>query len=157
MAERLLLYHVLLWSEHRSDDKSLSVRSCVVSLWKKAKVDPSPLLWTQPGEPLGLKAERVRFSYEVVQMWEKRPEDLLGLGHAALYPLLPLTKGGATQKIVKQMLDLLSGEQHLDFAVIGFLFATRTFQIGKQYSDLVWLKERFRHMHDFLRESPAYE
>jgi hypothetical protein len=157
MAERLLLYHVLLWSEHRRQDTSLPVRSCVVSLWKKAKVAPSPLLWTQPGEPHGQQTERVRFSYEVVEMWQKHPEDLLSLGHAVLYPLLPLTKGGATQKIVKHMLDLLSGEQHLDFAVIGYLFATRTFQLGKQYSDLEWLQERFGHMHDFLRESPAYQ
>jgi len=81
----------------------------------------------------------------------------LDLGHVVLYPLLPLTKGGATRKIVTRMLDLLSGEQHLDFAVIGYLFATRTFQLGNQDTDLEWLKERFRHMHDFLRESPAYQ
>jgi hypothetical protein len=157
IAERLLLYHMLLWSQHRSKDRSLPVRSCVVSLWKRAKVAASPLLWTQPGEPPGQQVERIRFSYETIEMWEKHPEDILDLGHAVLYPLLPLTKGGATQKIVKEMLDLLSGEQHFDFAVIGFLFATRTFQLFKQFSDLEWLQERFHHMHDFLRESPAYE
>jgi len=157
MAERLLLYHMLLWSEHSSQGKSLPVRSCVVSLWKKAKVNPSPLLWTQPGEPPGPKGERVRFCYEVVEMWEIHHQVLLDLGHAALYPLLPLTKGGATPKIVKQMFDLLSAEHHRGFAVIGYLFATRTFQLLKQYSDLEWLQERFHHMKDFLRDSPAYQ
>ncbi|HEY4035549.1 MAG TPA: hypothetical protein VGL94_16445 [Ktedonobacteraceae bacterium] len=82
---------------------------------------------------------------------------LLDLGHAVLYPLLPLTKGGATQKIVTHMFDLLSGEPHRELALIGYAFATRTFQLLKQYSDLQWLKERFRHMDDILRESPLYE
>jgi len=157
MAERLLLYHMLLWSQFRRQGRSLPVRSCVVSLWKKAKVDPSPLLWTQPGEPPGQQAERIRFSYETIQMWEKHPEDILDLGHAVLYPLLPLTRGGATRKIVTQMFDLLSAEHHHEFAVIGYLFAARTFQLLNQYSDLAWLQERVRHMSDFLSESPAYQ
>ncbi len=117
----------------------------------------STLINSHPGEPAGQQVERIRFSYEAIEMWEKHPEDILDLGHVVLYPLLSLTKGGATRKIVTRMLDLLSGEQHLDFAVIGYLFATRTFQLGNQDTDLEWLKERFRHMHDFLRESPAYQ
>ena len=157
MAERLLLYHMLLWGQHRRQDVSLPVRSCVVSLWKKAQMAPSPLLWTQPGEPPGQQTERIRFSYETIEMWQIPHQVLLDLGHIVLYPLLSLTKGGATRKIMTRMLDLLSGEQHLDFAVIGYLFATRTFQLGNQDIDLEWLKERFRHMHDFLRESPAYQ
>jgi hypothetical protein len=51
MAERLLLYHVLLCNEH----KPLPVRSCVLALLKRAKVDRSPLLWMQPGESSGRK------------------------------------------------------------------------------------------------------
>ena len=142
MAERLLLYHMLLWSQHRRQDKSLPVRSCVVSLWKKAKVAASPLLWTQPGEPPGQQAERIRFCYETIQMWQKHPEDILDLGHAALYPLIPLTEGGATQKIVNEMLDRLSTEQYRDFAVIGSQFASRTFELLNQLEDLKWLRER---------------
>lgn len=157
MAERLLLYHMLLWSQFRRPGKSLPVRSCVVSLWKKAQVAPSPLLWMLPGEPPGQQTERIRFSYETIEMWEIPHQILLDLGQAVLYPLLPLTKGGATCKIVTYMLDLLSGEHHRDFALIGYAFATRTFQLLKQDSDLQWLKERFRHMDDILRESPVYE
>ena len=157
MAGRLLLYHMLIWGEFCRQDKSLPVRSCVVSLWKKAQVAASPLLWTQPGEPPGEQTEKIRFCYETIKMWEIPYQVLLNLGHVVLYPLLPLTKGGATCEIVTCMLDLLSAEHHHEFAVIGYLFAARTFQLLKQYSDLKWLQERFRHMNDFLSESPAYQ
>jgi hypothetical protein len=53
MAERLLLYHVLLWMEHDSieHDQPLPVRSYVISLFKQAKVARFPLRWLLPGEP----------------------------------------------------------------------------------------------------------
>ncbi len=152
MAERLLLYHVLLWDEYK-----LPVRTCVLALLPRAKIPLSPLLWTQPGEPSGQRVERIRFSYEVIELWEKCPEDLLGLGHVALYPLLPLTKDGATQEMVEAMFERLPGEQHREFALIGFTFAAIMFRTLKQSSDLEWLEMRFRHMHDIIRESPVYE
>lgn len=157
MAERLLLYHLLLWSQFRRQGRSLLVRSCVVSLWKKAQVTPSPLLWMQPGEPPEQQKEGIRFCYETIQMWKIPHQVVLDLGHAVLYPLLPLTKGGATRKIVTRMFDLLLTEHHHDFAVIGYLFAARTFELLKQEKNLTWLEERGRHMDDFLRESPAYQ
>ncbi|HWS84577.1 MAG TPA: hypothetical protein VN207_10000 [Ktedonobacteraceae bacterium] len=151
MAERLLLYHVLLWDEHE-----LPVRSCVLALLKRATVDPSPLLWTQPGEPPGQEAERIRFSYEVIELWKIRHEVLLDLGHAALAPLLPLTDGGVTREIVVIMFDRLADEQYHQFALIGFTFASIRFRQLEQYSDLEWLGRKFRHMHDIIRESPVY-
>jgi predicted transposase YdaD len=152
MAERLLLYHVLLYCEHK-----LPVRSYTIALLKRAKMAPSPLLWTQPGEPPGQAVERLRFSYEVIEMWEKHPEDLLRLKHVELLPLLPLTKGGATREIVELMFDGLAGEPYREFALIGFTFASIMFRKLKRYSDLKWLERRFRHMHDIIRESPVYE
>ncbi len=152
MGERLLLYHVLLWDEYK-----LPVRTCVLALLPRAKIPLSPLLWTQPGEPPGQRVERIRFSYEVVELWEKHPKHLLGLGHVALYPLLPLTKAGATQEIVEAMFERLPGEQHREFALIGFTFAAIMFRMLKQFEDLEWLKRRFRHMNDIIRESPVYE
>ena len=133
------------------------MRSCVVSLWKKAQVAPSPLLWMQPEEPPEQQKEGIRFCYETIQMWKIPHQVVLDLGHAVLYPLLPLTKGGATRKIVTRMFDLLLTEHHHDFAVIGYLFASRTFELLKQEKNLTWLEERGRHMDDFLRESPAYQ
>jgi hypothetical protein len=72
---------------------------------------PSPLLWTRPGEPPGQEVERIRFSYEVIELWEKHPEDLLCLKHVEL---LPLTKGGATREIVEVMFEGLAGEPYRD-------------------------------------------
>jgi len=152
MAERLLLYHVLLWSEYKSP-----VRTCVLALLPRAKIPPSPLLWTQPGEPPGQKAERVRFCYEVIELWKIHHEVLLDLGHLVLLPLLPLTEGGATREMVVVMFDRLAGEHHREFAFIGFTFATFVFHKLKRYSDLEWLEKRFHYMHDILRESPVYE
>ncbi len=157
MAERLLLYYMLLWSQFRLQDKLLPVRSCVVSLWKKAKMASPPLLWMRPGEPPGRQEEGIRFYYERIEMWKIPHQVVLDLGHTVLYPLLPLTKGGASRKIVTRMFELLSEEQHCDFAVIGYLFAARTFELLKQEINLAWLEERGRHMDDFLSESPAYQ
>jgi hypothetical protein len=157
MAERLLLYYMLLWSQFRLQGKLLPVRSCVVSLWKKAKMTPPPLLWIRPGEPPGRQEEGIRFYYERIEMWKIPHQVVLDLGHTVLYPLLPLTKGGASRKIVTRMFELLSEERHCDFAVIGYLFAARTFELLKQESNLAWLQERGRHMDDFLCESPAYQ
>ncbi len=129
----------------------------MLALLKRAKVDPSPLLWTQPGEPPGRKKERIRFSYEVIELWKIHHEALVGLGHEALYPLLPLTKGGATRKIVEVMFDRLPAEQYREFALIGFTFAAIMFLTLKRDSDLKWLERKFRHMHDIIRESPVYD
>src|SRR6266571_5186670 len=96
------------------------------------------------------KVERVRFSYEVIELWKIRYEVLLDLGHLALYPLLSLTEGGATREIIVTMFDRLSGEQHREFAVIGFVFATIMLQTLKHGSDLEWLQERFCHMNDII-------
>ena len=161
MAERLLLYHMLVWDEFQRKeeykDKDFAVRSSVLALFERAKIPPSPLLWTQPGEPPGQKVERVRFSYEVVEMWKIRCEVLLDLGHLVLYPLLPLTEGGATCEIIETMFDRLPGEQNRDFAVIGFAFATARLKMLKRNSELEWLQERFCYMNDIIRESPFYQ
>ena len=161
MAARLLLYHMLLWNEFQRKDeykeKDLAIRACVLALLERAKIPPSPLVWTQPGEPSGQQVERVRFSYEVVELWKIRCEVLLALGHVALYPLLPLTEGGTTREIIVTMFDRLPGKQNRDFAAIGFAFATLRLKLLKRESDLQWLEERFFYMDDLIRESPLYE
>ena len=161
MAERLLLYHMLLWGEFQRKEeykkKEVAIRSSVLALFDRAKIPASPLLWTQPGDPPGQQTERIRFSYEVIELWKIRCEVLLNLGHLALYPLLPLTDGGATREIIMIMFDHLPGEQYRDFAAIGFAFATIRFQTLKRDSDLEWLQERFCRMNDIIRESPFYQ
>jgi hypothetical protein len=74
-----------------------------------------------------------------------------------LYPLLPLTEGGATREIIETMFDHLQGEQNRDFAAIGFAFATVRLEMLEHYSDLEWVQERFCYMNDIIRESPSYQ
>ena len=157
MAERSLLYHVLVSHQHSRNKRPLPVRSCVVLLWERAKMASSPLRLMRPGEPSGEKHERICFSYETVEMWEKRPEDILDLGHMALYPLLPLTNGGASRQMVTHMFELLSGSQNRNYAIIGYAIATHTLEMSEKFDDLKWLEERFSHMDDdILIGSPVY-
>src|SRR5437588_11711993 len=74
-----------------------------------------------------------------------------------LSPRLTRPNGGATREIIVTMLDRLPGEQHRDFAAIGFAFATIRLQMLKHDSDLEWLQERFCYMNDIIRESPFYQ
>jgi len=99
----------------------------------------------------------LRFDYGNTEMWKKSPEDLLGLKHMELLPLLPLTQGGMEHEIVEDMFARLAGEQYRQLATMGFLFATLAFHNSKRDSDQKWLESRFKHMHDILRESPAYQ
>jgi hypothetical protein len=158
MAKRSLLYHILLGYEFCSEDEEpLAVRSCVVALFKKAKTKPAPLRWFQPGEPLGRKANRVLFHYDTVEMWKQDHRRILDLGHVELYPLLPLTKGGATRQLVTHMLDELAQERYRDFALLGFTFASRMFRDLKHFDDLAWIERRYHTMYDIIHDSPLYD
>jgi hypothetical protein len=55
------------------------------------------------------------------------------------------------------MFDRLPAEEHREFALIGFTFASIMFRQLKRDKDLEWLERKFRHMHDIIRESPVYE
>jgi hypothetical protein len=158
MAERSLLYHILLGCEFRTPkDQPLAMRSCVVTLFKQAKMKPAPLRWFQPGELFGRRANRVRFDYDVVEMWKQDHRRILDLGHRELYPLLPLTNGGATRQIVTFMLDELSEERYRDFALIGFTCASRIFRDEKRFDDLAWIQRRYHTMYDIIHDSPLYD
>lgn len=74
-----------------------------------------------------------------------------------LLPLLPLTQGGNEREVVELMFARLAGEQFRQLATMGFLFAALAFHRSKRYSDQEWLESRYKHMHDILRESPAYQ
>jgi hypothetical protein len=43
-------------------------------------------------------------------MWKKTPEDLLGLKHMELLPLLPLMQGGNKQEAVELMFTQLASD-----------------------------------------------
>ena len=88
---------------------------------------------------------------------EEIARESLGLKHIELFPLLPLTQGGMEREVVEEMFARLAGEQSRQLATMGFLFAALVFHRSKRYSDQEWLESRYNHMHDILRESPAYQ
>ena len=151
---------MLLWDEFQRKEeykqRDLAIRSCVLALFERSKIPASPLVLSQPGEPPGQVVERIRFSYEVIELWKIPSQRLLDLQHLALYPLLPLTEGGATREIISMMLDRLPGEQNRDFAAIGVAFAAFRLRMLKREHDIEWLQERL-HMNDIIRESPFYQ
>src|SRR6266571_2267657 len=152
---------MLVWDEFQRKEeyknRDLAIRSCVLALFERAKIPASPLLLTQPGESPGHVVERIRFCYEVIELWKIPSQVLLDLEHLVLYPLLPLTDGGATREVIMTMFDRLPGEQNCDFAAIGFAFATIRLKMLKRDDDLEWLQERLYYMNDIIRESPFYQ
>ncbi|HEX3640954.1 MAG TPA: hypothetical protein VHV10_06670 [Ktedonobacteraceae bacterium] len=149
--ERLLLYNILLRWEF---EHVLPVRSEVIYLTKNEQIEQPPLCWPTLGKHNG---EESIFDYGNTEMWKKLPEDLISLEHMELLPLLPLTQGGMQREVVEYMFALLPGEQYRQLAMMGFLFAALAFRRARHYSDQEWLERRFSHMHEILRESPAYQ
>ncbi len=88
---------------------------------------------------------------------EKIWDNSLSFLDQLLYPLLPLTDGGATRKMIETMFDRLQGAQNRDFAAIGFACAAFRLKVLEYWSDLEWLQERFCYMNDIIRESPFYQ
>jgi predicted transposase YdaD len=147
--ERLLLYNVLLWWQYK-----LPVRSEVIYLTRNEEIEQPPLCWPTHGKR---NNEQSLFDYGNTAMWKKSPEDLLDLNHMELIPLLPLTDGGMERDAIEYMFARLPGKQYRQLATMGFLFAALAFRRAKRKNDQEWLERRFSHMHDILRESPAYQ
>ncbi len=158
MPQRLLLYAILLLREHK-----LSISSFAIYLFRDKSVKLAPFSMKTPGKEQGDFDERIQFHYNSLKMWDVYTEELLRLGHAALYPLLPLTKDGATRQIVDQMFTLLSAEEHLsteerrDLELVGFGLASGIFSKSQQFDDLAWLERKYGNMYDILRETPFYQ
>ena len=82
-----------------------------------------------PGE---LSKDVMRFEYGNTALWKKSPEDLLGLKHMELIPLLPLTNGGMEREVVEYMFARLPGKQYRQLATMGFLFAALAFRRSRR-------------------------
>ena len=130
------------------------MRSEVIYLTKNVQIEQHPLCWPTLGKRNG---EKSLFDYGNTEMWKKLPEELIGLEHMELLPLLPLTQGGMQREVVEYMFARLPGEQYRQLATMGFLLAALAFRRARHYSDQEWLERRFSHMHDILRESPSYQ
>lgn len=146
MAERLLRYNVLLRTEY-----NVPVRSFAIHLLDDTELPASPLIWTVPG-----KEKVLEFDYDVIELSRIMPEDILSFGLRGLYPLLPLTKGGARREVVERMFGELGETGRTDLELVGFTLASYVFaRLNIDEED--WLIRRFHKMHDFLHDSPIYQ
>lgn len=145
MAERLLEYNVITRRQLR-----LPVRSCVIYLLGAGTVPKSPLYW---GLPDGQKI--LDFHFDSIQLAHLTPQDVMQMGQPALLPLLPLTNGGTDRTVIERMFEALETD-HTDLATIAFTLSSYVFSRNNQ-AELNWLLERFRRMHDLMRESPIFQ
>jgi hypothetical protein len=108
-------------------------------------------VWTAPGDN-----EVLRFHFLSIEMGKLTPEDILQTQQTGLYPLLPLTKGGAERQEVERMFRELGGTGQTELELIGFTLASLVFR-QKNGADQNWLIRRFQQMHDMIRETPIYQ
>ena len=100
-----------------------------------------------------LKARTVEADL-LYELWEVPTEMLKQKGLEGLLPLLPLTQGGKSRKVVEETIAQLQATGHQDLLALSYVFAALIFT---KSADKLWLKERFEKMHDILEGSWAYQ
>lgn len=149
MAKRLWEYNVLTTCKYK-----LPVRSYVIYLKKDRSVAKSPLVIALPdGEEIH------RFKFTSIELYKFPTAQIKQTGLIGLLPLLPLTKEGAKQVIVEEMItdiQRLAGEEAQgNLLSFGFAFASLAFE--KQEADQDWLIRRFQMLEDILQETEIYK
>jgi len=99
--------------------------------------------------------EILRFNYYPIEVYNMGSEDIRRVGLPGLLPLLPLTRDGACQRVVEDMIE--SVEQVEDevkrksLLTAGLNFASLAF--GKE-GDQEWLFRRFHMLDEVLSQTP---
>ena len=155
IAERLVLYQVLLrWDHYKRDKIWVPVSSSVLHLTKAHKDLQVPLRWTAPGEDD--EDEKVLdFYFKSVEMRDKTPEQILCLDHQELLPLLPATRGGASHEIIEMMMERLLASNNIDLAYYGYTMAGLIFK--GQLGEIEWLERRYKMLDEKFSASPVYQ
>jgi hypothetical protein len=122
----------------------------VIYLLSDGDVPKSPLIWAIPNGQ-----EVLQFHFESIEVGELTPEDILPTNQVGLFPLLPLTKDGASREGVERMFRELGGTGKTELELIGFTLASLVFS-RENKADQDWLIRRFHEMHDILRKTPIY-
>ena len=102
------------------------------------------------------KEEVLQFHFRSIDVGRLSAEDILRTNQPGLYPLLPLTEGGARREKVEMMFGKLGGTGKTELELIGFTLASLVFN-RENKADQDWLIRRFHEMHDILRETPIYQ
>ena len=118
MGDRMLLYNVVTYDKHR-----IRTVSAVLLLRKSAD---------GPGMTGRVLRENLTFTYHVIRLWERSPQELLR-GPVSLLPLVPLTKitKSALRNAVKQMERRIDTE--VPAADRSMLWSTTMLLMGLKY------------------------
>lgn len=148
MRKRILEYNVFAACKF-----DCPVISYVIYLKKDGNVVESPLVLTLPDG-----REILRFNFLTVKLWEISTDELRRTGLVGLLPLLPLTREGATQEVVEEvvtrLLDLEDRSTQANLLSITFTLASLSFDTQE---DKNWLIRRFRMYQDILRDTEIYQ
>ena len=148
MAKRILEYNV-----YASCKFDCTVVSFVLYLKKDGNVIESPLVRTLPNGK-----EVLHFSFITIKLWEISTEELRQTGLVGLLPLLPLTREGATQEVVEEvvtrLLDLEDKPAQVNLLSVTFTLASLAFSAQE---DKDWLIRRFKMLEDILQETEIYQ
>ena len=144
MPERLLRYAVAAHGEH-----GLYVCSCVIYLRDVGEVQPPPLSWQ-------LKSGRnlLAYDYTNVELAKIPLEEIKQTGKLSLLPLLVLSKGGASQAVMKEVVSELAQARKSNYLFMAKLFADLVFT---EDEDQRWLERIFAMYRDPLSETPTYQ
>ena len=144
MGKRLWEYNVLT-----TYTSGVPVCSFAIYLRKDGRVIEPPYPIVIPnGEIVHL------FYFKNVKLWEVPAETLKQTGLIGLLPLLPLTKDGARQEVVDEMITelVVAGEKNL--LALSQLLGALAF---KPETTKKWFRKRFTVYNDIIEESWVYQ
>ncbi len=148
MAGRLLRYNILIWSEY-----DIPVCSCVIHVLGDGKLPTSPFDIT-----IGIERQVIKFYFDVIELGELSPEEIVQTGQPNLFPLLPFTRGGARREVVETVFEELQQSGKTNLLSVAQTLASLAFGRAKNGAeDQEWLIRRYRQMFDVVKDTPVYK
>ncbi len=143
MAERLLVYNVMAFSQYK-----LPVASTVIYLIDTGEIPTSPYHRTFLDDEVVC-----HFYYEIVKVWEQEAETILQM-EVGVWPLVTLTRDGKQPEVISALIERLADAKAYDVLAMvrvmgGLVFKTEAEREGFQ--------RRFKMYQDLLRESWVYQ
>lgn len=148
MAERVWEYNVLATCKFEC-----AINSFVLYLKKDGNVVEPPLIKRSASGQ-----EIHRFYFQNIKLWEVSTNELRLLDLVGLYPLLPLTREGASTEVVEEVVARLEAEEE-ESTKKNLLSITLTLAglALESKEDKEWLIRRFKMYQDILKDSYIYQ
>jgi predicted transposase YdaD len=147
MPKRLLRYNILTWSEY-----NIPVYSCVIHVLRDGKLPTSPFRLK-----VGTGKQVIQFDFDVIELGELSPEEILQTGQANLFPLLPFTRGGARREVVETVFEELTEAGKSNLLSVAQTLASLAFRRENNTADQEWLIRRYKQMFDIVKDTPLYQ